>query len=77
MSLIDLSALRGYRTVIGSWTQIVSGILLAISQLAVVVNECAQGTIDFASCIDKIPAAALGVGIAANGLSQLGIRFAR
>lgn len=70
-----LDKIAGYRSIIGAWLQMISGILLAVAALVSVANDCVQGTIDLQSCAQKIPAAAIGVGIAAQGLSNLGIRF--
>jgi uncharacterized integral membrane protein len=75
MKFLTLDKIAGYRSIIGAWCQIISGVLLAVLAAVTVVQQCVEGTLDLQDCMQKLPVAVLGIGVAAQGVSNLGIRF--
>ena len=49
MNLFDIPGLNGLKTAIGSWTQIICGLLLALVELLKAVSDC----LSFGSCAEN------------------------
>lgn len=64
---------KGMNTVVAGWTQIIGGLLFALSELLRVATSCLNGTFDLGMCIDALPPLVIAVAVAANGLGQLGL----
>lgn len=73
MNLFNIPGLNGLKTVIGSWTQIICGLLLAVVDLLKAVNDCVSGATAFDVCLNTLPVLFMGVIAAANGLANLGL----
>lgn len=70
---MNVPGLKGVQTQIGSWTQIIGGLFYALAELFKLIADCANGVSALNACFDQLPTMVVGVIIAANGLSQLGI----
>ncbi len=64
---------HGTNTKIAGWTQIIGGLLFALSELLKVATQCLDGSLTVSMCIDAMPPLVIAVAVAANGLGQLGI----
>ena len=62
-----------FKTIVGSYTQIIAGLLMSVVELLNLVNDCVNGATGFEACLNNLPLAFMGVVAAANGLAQLGI----
>lgn len=64
---------KGTNTIIAGYTQIIGGLLFALSELLKVVTACLDGSFAISMCIDSLPPLVIAVAVAANGLGQLGL----
>ena len=68
-----IPGIDGYKRLIGSWVQIISGLLMSIVQLLSGINDCIQGAAALDVCFNTLPLLFMGVIAAANGIAQLGL----
>lgn len=73
MNLLNIPGLSGLKTIIGSYVQLVAGLLLALAELLHMAADCLSGMAPLDACLDKLPMLFLGVVAAANGLMGLGL----
>lgn len=65
--------LNKWKTIIGSYAQMIAGILMAIVELIKTFVDCWNGSVTLDSCFQTLPMLFMGVVAAANGLATLGI----
>ncbi len=73
MNLFDIPGLNGLKTIIGSYLQLICGLLLSVVELLKATNDCLNGVTALGICFNSLPVLFLGVIAAGNGLAQLGL----
>jgi hypothetical protein len=73
MNFFNIPGLNGYKTIVGSYVQMICGLFLAIVELLKGFNDCIQGVTAISICLNTLPVLFLGVVAAGSGLAQLGI----
>ncbi len=75
MNLYDLPipGLKNFKTIVGSYTQMICGLLVAVVALLNGVIDCLGGVSPLDVCLNRLPMLFLGVMAAANGLANLGL----
>ncbi len=64
---------NGTNTMIAGYTQLIGGLLFALSELLKVATQCLNGALTVSMCVDALPPLVIAVAVAANGLGQLGL----
>lgn len=64
---------KGWNTAVGSYAQIIGGLLYALAELVRMIGLCVSGESPLDTCFNSFPTLIMGVVVAANGLSQIGL----
>ncbi len=73
MNFINVPGMKGVQTLVGSWGQIIGGLLFSLAEFVKLVTDCVSGATALDICVNNFPLVIGGLVVAFNGLSQLGL----